>query len=376
VTYCRRCILPDTRPSIVIGADGVCNACALHGRKATIDWQARERHFAELVSKVKARGARYDCLIPVSGGKDSTWQVVTCLGLGLRPLAPGRTAIGQANLDNLVRLGVDHVDFQVNPEVERRFVREAFTRLGNPAIPMHFGLFNIPVQFAALFDIPLVIYGENPAFEYGGSENAATGFSIDASWLRTHGVNGGTTPEDWIGDTLSRGDLTPYFGPGDELLAQKQISAVFLGYYYQWDPQRTVDVAKAHGFRANASGPRTGYYDFADIDDDFISVHHFLKWYKFGMTRAFDNLSLEIRNGRMTRDEAIGILRERGPEVPAGDIEKFSAYIGIPVNEFWAVAERFRNLAIWERDNSTWRIPGFLIADWRWGAEQETVAAG
>ncbi|MGE0445925.1 MAG: N-acetyl sugar amidotransferase, partial [Vicinamibacterales bacterium] len=226
MTYCRGCILPDTRPSIVIGPDGVCNACSQHARKATIDWAAREQLFLGLVSRIKARRAKYDCLIPVSGGKDSTWQVVKCLELGLHPLAvtwrsPARTAIGQANLDNLVRLGVDHIDYQINPKVEARFAREAFVRQGNPAIPMHFGLFNIPLTIASAMDIPLVVYGENSAFEYGGDDDAASGFALNAKWRLTHGVNGGTMPGDWAGEALSRADLTPYFGPTDRELEAK-----------------------------------------------------------------------------------------------------------------------------------------------------------
>src|SRR5215213_8810594 len=140
--YCASCILPDSRPGLVIGPDGVCSACTSHGKAAPpIDWDARRQRFAALVEDVKALGRPYDCVIPVSGGKDSTWQVVTCLEYGLRPLAvtwrtPGRTAIGQRNLDNLVGLGVDHIDWQVNPKLEARFMVKSFERYGSTAIPM------------------------------------------------------------------------------------------------------------------------------------------------------------------------------------------------------------------------------------------------
>jgi hypothetical protein len=123
----------------------------------------------------------------------------------------------------------------------------------------------------------------------------------------------------------------------------------------------------AHGFRADASGPRTGYYDFADIDDDFISIHHWMKWYKFGFTRLFDNLSLEIRNGRMSRERAVDIVRTTGDQTPHEDIAKFCAFAGITVTRFYEIAERFRNSSVWRRDaQGAWQIPGFLIDDWRW----------
>ena len=129
--YCRLCVLPDTRPGLRIGPDGVCSACAAHGgEKAATDWDARRRAFEAVAANAKARSRGYDCLVPVSGGKDSHWQVIKCLEYGLNPLAvtwktPGRTRVGADNLANLVRLGVDHVDYQVSPKVERKFMVRA-----------------------------------------------------------------------------------------------------------------------------------------------------------------------------------------------------------------------------------------------------------
>jgi N-acetyl sugar amidotransferase len=369
--YCSRCILPDTRPNLVIGPDGVCNACASHGTKRAIYWGARREAFDDVVAHAKQRSSGYDCLIPVSGGKDSTWQVVKCLEAGLNPLAvtwktPGRTAIGQRNLDNLVSLGVDHIDYQVNPEVERRFMLAAFERFGSTAVPMHMAIFAIPAKIAVRFGIPLIVWGENSAFEYGGREEERTGFRLDGNWLKRHGVTHGTSAADWVSPQFSRRDLTPYFGPTEAELAAAGVSAVFLGYYLEWDPAETRRVAAEHGFVADTAGPRTGLYDYADIDDDFISIHHWLKWYKFGFTRLFDNLSLEIRNGRISRAEAVEIVRARGDETPMGDIEKLCAFLRITPARFFEIAETFRNPAVWHRDGDRWTIPGFLVENWDW----------
>lgn len=369
--YCSRCILPDTRPNLVIGPDGVCNACASHGTKRDIDWTARRDAFRAVAANAKARSSGYDCLIPVSGGKDSTWQVVKCLEAGLNPLAvtwktPGRTAIGQRNLDNLVSLGVDHIDYQINPKVERRFMLAALERFGSTAVPMHMAIFAIPAKIAATFGIPLIVWGENSAFEYGGREEERTGFRLDGNWLRRHGVTHGTTAQDWVSDRFTRRDLTPYFGPSERELEAAGVLAVFLGYYLEWDPETTRTVAAGHGFVADGSGPRTGLYAYADIDDDFISIHHWLKWYKFGFTRLFDNLSLEIRNGRISRAAAIEVVRQRGDETPYGDIEKLCAFLGISTERFFEIAETFRDPAVWRADGTTWTIPGFLLKDWDW----------
>jgi N-acetyl sugar amidotransferase len=365
-------VLPDTRPNLVIGADGVCNACKAHRGRKAIDWAARERAFREVVARAKARTKSYDCLVPVSGGKDSTWQVVNCLEYGLTPLAvtwktPARTAIGQRNLDNLVSLGVDHIDYQVNPKVEARFMLNAFERYGSTAIPMHLAIFNIPLSIAVKHAIPLVVWGENSAFEYGSPDEATSGLRLDGAWLERYGVAHGTTATDWVGEGLSEKQLAAYFGPDADALEAQGINAVFLGYYLPWDPQTSRAVAVANGFQYDKGEARTGYYDYADIDDDFISLHHWMKWYKFGFTRLFDNLALEIRNGRVSRDEALKIIRERGDDTPHEDIDRFCRFSRITQKQFFDTAERFRNTDIWKRRaDGVWHIPEFLLPDWRW----------
>lgn len=311
-------------------------------------------------------------MIPVSGGKDSTWQVLQCLELGLKPLAvtwrpPGRTAIGQRNLDNLVSLGVDHIDWSINPATEARFMLKAFERTGSTAVPMHLALFAIPLRVAVRFRIPLVVWGENSAFEYGAADDAHTGFQLDGAWLRTYGVTQGTVAADWVGDGLTARDLASYACPTDAEMDAAGVRAVFLGWYLPWDPAETARVAAVHGFRADANGPRTGLWNFADIDDDFIALHHWMKWYKFGFTRMFDNLSIDIRNGRITRADALRTLAAAGEQRPDAEIRKFCEFAGIGVDRFMAIAETFRNPSIWHRDaNGHWRIRDFLVSDWRW----------
>lgn len=369
--YCAKCVAPDTRPNIRLDREGVCNACRSFESRRAIDWESRARAFRDVAARARSRASGYDCLIPVSGGKDSHWQVITCLEHGLTPLCvtwrpPGRTALGEANLRNLVSLGVDHIDYSINPDVERRFGLRAFERLGSTAVPMHMALFAIPLLLASRLDIPLVVWGENSAFEYGHADEAHTGFRLDAAWLRTYGVTHGTTAEDWVGDGLSRKELTPYFGPGEDVLAAKDILAVFLGYYFPWDPAATRAAATARGFAERAEGPRTGLYAYADIDDAFIAVHHHLKWHKFGFTRLFDNLCLEIRHGRITREQAVAAIRASGDQTPHEDIERWCAFVGITRDRFEEIAERFRNREIWRRSGGLWRMDDFLIPDWTW----------
>ena len=370
--YCKRCVIPDTRPGIEIGAEGVCSACLAHAGKLTdIDWERRSRSLAGIIEQAKSRGRGYDCIVPVSGGKDSTWQVVRCLEFGLRVLAvtwrtPARTEIGQRNLDNLISLGVDHIDYAINPEVERRFTYKALERVGDTAIPMHMALFSIPLNVAVAYDIPLVVWGESPHMEYGGSEDDRNYNRLDFGWLKRHGILQGTSVEDWIGDGLSRRDLEAYHMPGEAEFDARRIESIFLGFYLPWDPEESLRVAREHGFQVRAEGPKVGYYNYADIDCDFVSVHHYFKWLKFGFTRLFDNLSLEIRNGRMSRETALDVIRNLREQTPHEDIAKLCDFLRISGEHFWEIAERFRNPAVWSRKDGVWMIPGFIIEDWDW----------
>jgi N-acetyl sugar amidotransferase len=308
----------------------------------------------------------------VSGGKDSTWQVVTALKYGLRPIcvtwkSPARSELGQKNLSNLISLGVDHIDFTVNPKVERRFVRKAFEKLGSPAIPMHMAIHAVALQTALRFRCPLVIYGENSADEYGSVDDTARGKILNHNWLRRYGVTGGTTASDWIDEDLDSDALRPYVWPTDHQLHAAGVMPIFLGHFLGWDPLKSYQVASANGFEA-ASKPQVGLYRFADIDDSFIiSIHHYMKWFKFGFTRTWDNIALEIRAGRLSREKGLDLLMSLGDEYPDKEIREFCNYVGYSDADFVNVVDKFRNPNIWYQDESgTWVIRDFLFQNWKW----------
>lgn len=365
--YCKKCILPSTRPNLVIHEDGVCNACKSFRVKPHIN---RERDFLNVVKSAQEASNTWDCVIPVSGGKDSTWQVIKAIEYGLKPLCvtwktPARTELGQKNLNNLISLGVDHIDFSVNPKIEKEFTLHAFKEKGSSAIPMHFALFSIPLKIATQFSIPLVIWGENSAVEYGGTN--CLGSDMSSEWLLKYGVTQGSIIEDWVSKNLSRKDLSAYVWPTDEELKKSGVRAIFLGHYFNWDPENTFKIAKYHGFQELSGKAITGIYNYADIDDSFIiSIHHWLKWYKFGFTRAWDNLSIEIRNGRISRSQALKTLKEIGNQEPKKEIMKFTEWAGISFQEFNNIIEKFRNRNIWYQENGMWKIKGFIFNDWKW----------
>jgi len=372
--YCVRCVLPDSRPGVKLDAAGVCAGCRNAEAKAHIDWDQRRRDFRQLADDARRRGAEYDCVIPVSGGKDSFWQVVTCLEHGLRPLCvtyvyPGRSALGERNLRALVGLGVDHEELRLDPEVERAFIDKSFRATGISGLVSHMAIYSYPIQLAAARGIPLVVYGENSAFEYGTEDDSLAGGAVNRRWLERFGVTNGTTVEDWYDATLTPASLAPLVLPTDAALAAERIRVVFLGHYVSWDPERSRAIALGHGFQARREGARVGHYDFVNIDDDMIGVHHHPKWHKFGITRTWDTLSMEIRAGRLGRDDAIRALRNRGDETPWDDIALFSQYLGIDRAEYFEIVERFRNPRLWTRRDDRWTIDGFLIPDFPWPAD-------
>ena len=280
--------------------------------------------------------------------------------------SPQRTKIGQENLNNLISLGVDHIDWSVNPEIERKLTLESLKKYGAIAIPMHLAMFNIPVLIASYFKIPYIIWGENSAVEYGNISSKDNQKNLSKNWYKKYGVTHNTRAIDWVSKNLPKNKMSSYFDYSSYGANHFNPESIFLGYFFKWDPLKTYKIAKKKGFKAFKTA-RTGFYKFADIDDYFISIHHWLKWYKFGFTRIFDNLSIEIRNRRISRAKAIKIVKADGLKPPLKDIKKFCKYCNISNKEFFVIAETFRNKKIWSKDkNNKYYIKDFLIENWKW----------
>ena len=364
--YCKKCILPDTRPNLKINDKGLCNSKCSSIK--IINWNKRLKEFKILISKIKKNNKSvYDCVIPVSGGKDSTWQIVTALKYGLKPLAitwktPQRSQIGKKNLENLIKLGVDHIDFSINPVVEKKLIYKSFMLEGSPALTMHMAIHNIPKIFAKKFNIPIILWGENSAFEYGSEDENLKGSNLTFKWRKKFG----NLPKnfDILSKGISKDQLFPYISHLNN--NEKKIKEIFLGYYFYWDPLKIKKVAKKFGFKSDTK-PNVGLYDFADIDDmSIISIHHWMKWYKYGFTRLWDNLSIEIREGRITRTDAIKIAKKE-KKIPIAQVKLFCKYLNISLKDFFIIAEKFRNKKIWKlNDKNKWYIKDFLIKNYKW----------
>ena len=189
IRYCTRCVMPETKPDLKIDEEGVCSACRYYEKRQEVDWESRKKDLVALLEKYRSRDGRtYDCIIPVSGGKDSTYQALRILELGFNPLCVTAATdklspLGRRNIENLKCLGVDYVEVTVNPVVRRRINRLALTQIGDISWPEHVLIFTIPVRIAVQFGVPLIVWGENSQNEYGGPAAAAENNVLTRRWL-------------------------------------------------------------------------------------------------------------------------------------------------------------------------------------------------
>lgn len=366
VRYCKRCLMPETKPDLSFDEEGICDACRSAEHKNEIDWDARNAELIEILDRYKSPdGTNYDCIVPVSGGKDSTFQVMQILEMGYRPLAVtwsacSYTDIGRANIENMQQLGVDHIQFTPNPRVYRALFSEAFRRVGDGCWPCHVGIFSYPVRVAVNYKVPLLVYGENPQLEYGGPASKSTDPVIDREWLEEFGGLLGNRIDDMIGvEGITESDLIPYRYPSDEELSAVGVSGIFLGYYLKWDAREQLQKVLTTDFQINLNDADVGdtahqegtYTNYENLDGKFVGVHDYLKFLKFGFGRATDHASIDIRNERIGREEAIELVRTYEGKVPRRYLEEFLEYVGMSEDEFYETLDVFTNKAIFVTDD-------------------------
>lgn len=360
--YCTRCVMPDTKPDLSFDAEGVCDACRSADLKNQVDWKEREAEFRALVDEHRGKNpGNYDCIIPVSGGKDSHYQAYLCKEVyGLNPLLihfepTRRTELGRKNLENIRQFG-DVIEFRKNPDVYRKMCIEGFVRVGDHEWPNHVGIFTFPVRMAVALNIPLIIWGENSQLEYGGPKSARMKSMLDRRWLEEFGGLLGLRVEDMAGEAagITEKDLILYTYPSEEELKSAGIRGAFLGYYFKWDARPQVDLMKEKfGFSVKEDGPvECTFLNYENLDEATYAVHDLLKFVKFGFSRATDHASIDIRNGRMTRDEGIKLVEEYDGKRPVKAIAEFLAYTGMSEEKFDAVVDSFTDKAIFMTDAS------------------------
>ena len=366
--YCTRCVMPHTKPDLHIDEQGVCSACRAFEKRREVDWDARRATLAGLLERYRNKGSNWDCIVPVSGGKDSTYQVVRMLQLGVNPLCVTATtcdlsAIGRKNIENIKRLGVDYVEFSPNPVVRGKLNRIGLTEVGDISWPEHVGIFTIPVRAAVQFGIPLIIWGQNSQNEYGGPAGAAENSVLTRRWLEEFGGLLGLRVQD-LSEVygIRQRDLLPYQYPTDEDLSRVGVTGLFLGYYLPWDGLANALIAQANGFTTLDHAVEGSMVNYENLDNHQTGIHDYFKFLKFGFSRATDIACLHVRRSRISRQDALEIVRKRDGKFPwtylGKPLEQILDPLSMSVEEFQKVCDKFTNKKIFKRQAS-----GELVRD-------------
>ncbi|MGB0871399.1 MAG: N-acetyl sugar amidotransferase [Flavobacteriales bacterium] len=362
IRYCTTCLFPETKPDLHFNEQGKCSACiAAESKNVGIDWDQREKDFNTIIDKFRLKDEEigYDCLIPVSGGKDSTYQAYFMKEVcGMNPLCvcfetTKVTELGRQNLDNVSKMGIDVIHFKKNYNAYKSMVKEGFIRVGDEMWPNHIGIFTIPITIATKFKIPLIIWGENPQQEYGGPLESIEKNKLTRRWLEEFGGLLGNRIQDMIGvDGLTAKDLTPYFYPSDEELESTGITSLFLGHYFFWDARKQLEVIKNHGFKVKEDGPIEGTYtNYENLDEAMHGLHDYLKYVKYGFGRATDHACIDIRNNRLTREEGKVLVEKYDGKYPHLSINAFIEYAEMTKEEVDTIIDSYTNPVLFKMND-------------------------
>jgi N-acetyl sugar amidotransferase len=353
--------MPETKPDILFDYDGVCSACRHFDDRSEVDWEERRADLQQILDRYRSPDqSRYDCIIPVSGGKDSTYQVLRMLEFGVNPLAVTATTdklteIGQRNLHNIRELGVDHVEVSTNPVVRRRINHLALTQVGDISWPEHVAIFTIPVRIAVQMRVPLIVWGENSQNEYGGPAAAARNNVLTRRWLEEFGGLLGLRVSDLVEqEGVRRRDLIQYTYPTDEELADVGVAGIFLGHYLPWDGLGNALLAQAHGFETWPHPVEGSIVNYENLDNAQTGIHDYFKFLKYGFGRATDLACMMVRRGRLSRADAIDLVVRHDGKVPSTylgvGLTEILDDIGMTREEFEAVCDRFTNRRLFKID--------------------------
>ncbi len=360
--YCSRCLYPESKPDLWFDEHGICSACIGFESRKAVDWEVRLREFKAVTDRYRsASGSNYDCIVPVSGGKDSTYQVIRLLQHGLNPVCVTASTdslsdVGRRNLDNIAKLGVDHIAVTMNPVIRRRINRLALVEIGDISWPEHVAIFTVPVRLAVQLKVPLLVWGENSQNEYGGPAASQESSVLDRRWLEEFGGLLGLRVSDMVGlEGITRRDLIQYHYPSDDELREAGVTGIFLGHYFPWDGYQNAILAQGYGFETMPSLVEGSLANYENLDNYQTGIHDYFKYLKFGFGRATDIANNHIRRGRLSRADALDLVRRHDGKFPwtclGRPIAEILGEIGMCIDEFLQVCDRFTNKRLFKTDN-------------------------
>lgn len=347
---CKVCCIPDTRPDTEF-IDGVCSACVTHANRPAIDWGERAIAFEQLLDRHHGR-----CIVPSSGGKDSTYQVLKLLELGadvtiVTAATCYLTHIGRSNIENLSRFART-IQITPNRTVRSKLNKIGMEMVGDISWPEHCSIFNIPMKVALDIGVPLLIYGENPQSQYGGPVGSEEARIMSRRWVSEFGGFLGLRPADLIGmEDLTEKDMADYMPPSEYDIQALGVEAHFLGQYFPWDSHANAFVAKNNGFQYQLPCS-ANWWEMENLDNAMHGIHDHMMYRKYGYGRGCAQISVDVRNGRRDREKAMLWIEHQDGVFPWQYLDVAFVtvldHIGMHHQEFWDVARKFTDHGLFQ----------------------------
>jgi len=363
VIFCKKCTVSNQRPRITFDENGVCSACNFNEvKRNSIDWKLREKELEDLCDKHRKNNGEYDVIVPCSGGKDGSFVAhLLKYKYGMNPLAvtwaPLKASqIGRKNLDAFIAAGFNHILGTPNPQITRKLTHLSFKYLGDPFQPFIYGQTNFPLHVAIQNQVQLIMYGENGEVEYGGDMKNALRPTRDIADHDSQYFSG-LPPEFWVEKGINLSDLYPFRAPKYELIKDNNTEIHFFSYYKFWDPQENYYYCHENtGFIANTERSEGTYSKYASLDDEIDGFHYYLSYIKFGIGRATSDAAHEIRDGKISREEGVALVKRYDHERPKKYYREFLEYCSISEQEVEEILDSWRSDHLWKRDGDEWKL--------------------
>lgn len=356
--YCTKCVMPDTRPGIKFDERGVCSACQSYEHRNEVDWDARWKELEQLCDKYRGMNGPdgYDCIIAVSGGKDSHFQTYLMKEvLHMNPLLVTvednfpMTEAGKHNIKNISEaFGCDIIAMKPNIAAQKKLMRYTFEKYGKPTYVLDRYIYTYPLHMAVKFNLPLLVYGENVSYEYGGAGYKET---YSARNQIFNGVASGIEKDELVKNAgVSMKDLNFFDAPSAEEL--DKLDPIYISYFTPWNSFKNYELAKRFGFHdLTHEWQRTHKVEqFDQIETPAYLVHAWMKYPKFGHAGATDYSARMIRYGMITREEGIKLVNEHDGNLDPRTIREFCAFLGYTEREFWKIVDSMYNRDIFKKD--------------------------
>jgi len=360
----------STRPRISFDHRGFCNACQWMEEKKEMNWTPRQTELKELLSQCKARNATFDCIVPVSGGKDGSYVAHTLkhqynmnvLTVTVRPVLS--LDIGNKNLYNFIQSGYNHIHISTNPKAMDMLNKYGFVEKGFPYYGWLTAIMTAVIQLATKFNIPLIFYGEDGEVEYGGSTENKDRALYDIAFMKRVYLEGGhdrILQQAMQQSNVSKTDLSFFRFPDEETVTKCDLKFTHWSYFEPWDSYRNYITAKEHcGLIEKEEGNRDTFTNFAQNDQALYLLHAYLMYLKFGFGRATQDAGIEIRRGAMTREQGIALVKLYDNTQPLEYMDRYLEYYQMSQNEFNNILDKFTNKDLFEKRNGIWQ-PKFSV---------------